>query len=478
MADAGLRASAREVEQGQPQQEMREKWGDSMEWETVEERSIAVAETALADPGSETPATRLLRTTTAIKELIVTQDQIFKEKKEALSRNQVRGVNTRGKGSIPMKNLQKENVTRMNSKLQMGGQLGKSRDDPNMKQNITFGTIGTLFNPNAIEVSKLSFKIKDNSVSSPNSKMADDVSPKSNLRIELSDKEKEAIHKPWENALIIRHWGKIFDKLGLGKRISEIWKLKVPPQLVNIGLGFLVMIPGCIKDRWKALLAGIIHVEGHFLYVRPWVPCFNPAHALREAFSSVPMPANIVQDGFHQQILVEGLSGFCMECGGTNHASMACHLSKLKEKGDTIPVEVPSEIGWRVVECRRKNTGKKDTVVRKTQISNSITASRPSLKAQTGKEMDLGLDVLGPRPLRGGKGKSQDFGAVEDLNISGFSAKCKHKQSEPSDTYNTLIVSPLQNRVEEPEIGNHNPPLLLDISQFKENYDLHKNTVD
>ncbi|KAF7801271.1 reverse transcriptase [Senna tora] len=389
---------------------------------------------------------------------------------------------------------------------------------------ISFGTVKHMEKVN--QVSNVIFNLcaKHDSEGKPPPLEVEIPIPK--ISIDFSAGEKEMIAKPWENALIIRLWGKVLDQAGLSHKISEIWKLKLIPQLINIVLGFFVVIPGCVEDKWKALLAGITFIDGHFLYVKSWIPCFNPSNALQEVFSPVwikmnnlpieffnpkvlvrignavgsflgmdepthsltlaryahicvlidlrkQIPPFIELNSFTQELIVEGGSGFCLECGCSNHSTASCRRKEVKEQGILNSNLESSDEGWQMVTNRRRGKGSRSTDDFRPQISNSnsdmSTKAHNNSKAHEFKWAKKKLGNQRNRPLQVGVSEGTNSVLFVNSNLVG-SAEPKLKSYAATYGSQSLSAVPdINEKQGSDENITQNPHLILDIAQLKEN---------
>ncbi|KAF7844395.1 reverse transcriptase [Senna tora] len=389
---------------------------------------------------------------------------------------------------------------------------------------ISFGTVKHMEKVN--QVSNVIFNLCANHDSEGKPPPLEVEIPIPKISIDFLAGEKEMIAKPWENALIIRLWGKVLDQAGLSHKISEIWKLKLVPQLINIGLGFFVVIPGCAEDKWKALLAGITFIDGHFLYVKPWIPCFNPSNALQEVFSPVwikmnnlpieffnpkvlvrignavgsflgmdepthsltlaryaricvlidlrkQIPPFIELNSFTQELIVEGGSGFCLECGCSNHSTASCRRKEVKEQGILNSNLESSDEGWQMVTNRRRGKGSRSTDDFRPQISNSnsdmSTKAHSNSKAHEFKWAKKKLGNQQNRPLQVGVSEGPNSVLFVNSNPVG-SAEPKLKSYAATYGSQSLSAVPdINEKQGSDENITQNPHLILDIAQLKEN---------
>ncbi|KAF7814603.1 reverse transcriptase [Senna tora] len=438
----------------------------------------------------------------------------------------------RNKGKKKQKDAQENQETNhAQLKLSIGETMERERQEDKSYQaqenSISFGTMEPASSPK--RVSNVIFNFANNIDLSEhprptNPEVEGKLQPK--ICVDIPSKEKELINKPWENTLIIRLWGKILDQPNLTYKISEAWKLKLIPQLVNIGLGFFVLISGCVEDRWKALLSGITFIDGHFLYVRPWVPCFNPASAIHEAFSSVwvrltnlpieffnpgvlvrignamgsflgmdepthsltlaryaricvlvdlkkKIPSAIDLTNYCQQVSVEGISGFCMECGGTSHSIAACRINTSKDLTYQNKGSVTEGDGWTVVKGRRRDEYRKGTEKKKENFQISKPPVRAHYKSTAQFKNSSQGSVGGPS--EGCKRNNMDLNPSGESSVRGIPADRSKSQSDltitPCEPVPSSIIPAVADNRDEKSKGKDikNPILILDISQFKEN---------
>ncbi|KAF7837230.1 uncharacterized protein G2W53_005712 [Senna tora] len=302
--------------------------------------------------------------------------------------------------------------------------------------------------------------------------------------IPMSKNEEQLMCSKWEHCIIVQLWGKILDQNTLMRKLENIWKLKLTPCLLNIGLGFFVTSFGCVEDRWKALLHGITFIDGHFLSVRPWLPRFIPMIALTEAVSPVwikldclpieffeksmlvkignclgefigidhpthnlelaryaricvvldlnnPPPPNLSIGGFLQSFTIEGTSGFCQGCGKISHSSAACPRQQI-----TPMTHFPAvEDDWVTV---KRQKGRKPVG---TQTNSKFENSNPDPN---------GPGILGPNPLGSGPQANasnsptthKDTSPAKPVHLQG-KGKDKFSKAKSKSTSSTSPTDPL-----------------------------------
>ncbi|KAF7826317.1 myb-like protein X [Senna tora] len=125
------------------------------------------------------------------------------------------------------------------------------------------------------------------------------------------------------------------------------------------------------EDYWKALLHGVIIINGHFLSVRKWEERFSPefigideaTHNLSKArFERIcilrdlskPLKQSIIINGFHQSVEFEGVHCFCGFCGMSGHDERVCQKANEKEPMiQKTPISYTPKDEWTTVRRKR-----------------------------------------------------------------------------------------------------------------------------
>lgn len=270
--------------------------------------------------------------------------------------------------------------------------------------------------------------------------------------VTFSADENKDFCSPWNESVIISLKGLFIDQSSLASKINSLWKLKSPPKLLNLGLGFFLVAFACLEDRWKAILGGPYAIDGHFLSLQLWKPKFDVRVAASEIISPVwiridnlpvefynhkalssignslgsfkgigpstfnltcmsfakicvimdlsfPLSDSVVVDGISLPISFEGNIGFCSNCGAINHSVSTCPSMSSPPRATSASHDPPSAAAW--VTVRKKGRGKAKVPSFSVDLPNKAGFSKDSnLKSLSpaGQGPVKQLQVFGPVP--------------------------------------------------------------------------------
>lgn len=93
----------------------------------------------------------------------------------------------------------------------------------------------------------------------------------------LTLEDKVRLYTPWENAVIIKLFGRRCNHQYLKAKLSALWKLKENLTLIDLGDDFYTIKFDLKESQSKVLREGPWFVTGHFISVRKWEPNFVPS---------------------------------------------------------------------------------------------------------------------------------------------------------------------------------------------------------
>ncbi|OMO87284.1 reverse transcriptase [Corchorus capsularis] len=240
--------------------------------------------------------------------------------------------------------------------------------------------------------------------------------------ITFSKEEKEAMRKPWRNALIVKLLGKVLGFSALTSRINQLWKLEGDYKVTDLEHDYFIIRFQKKVDYEHVLEGGPWIIGGHYLTVRQWRPNFMPSsdkiekliiwirfpnipveyfnmialkkmggkvgrvikidqvtdEGTRGKFARVcveldlskPLKPRLTVEGRDVLIEYEGLSLICFDCGIFGHRKSDCPLQKpssSEKEGEPQPSMVPETQEepkdqtygpWMMVQRRKRNPGK------------------------------------------------------------------------------------------------------------------------
>ena len=97
--------------------------------------------------------------------------------------------------------------------------------------------------------------------------------------VRLSKERKVRICTAWNNALIVKVFGKTIGYHYLVSRLSSLWKPVGKMDCIALGQDFFLIKFSLKEDHSRVLKNGPWFVSGHYLSIKRWEPNFKPSLA-------------------------------------------------------------------------------------------------------------------------------------------------------------------------------------------------------
>ena len=75
---------------------------------------------------------------------------------------------------------------------------------------------------------------------------------------------------PWQDALMIKLWGKTMSFLVLRDRLTSLWRLQGGFEMVDVGNGFFMVKFDFKEDKHKVITGGPWMLFDHYLAIQTW----------------------------------------------------------------------------------------------------------------------------------------------------------------------------------------------------------------
>nr|XP_023911415.1 uncharacterized protein LOC112023033 [Quercus suber]POF11677.1 uncharacterized protein CFP56_62253 [Quercus suber] len=200
--------------------------------------------------------------------------------------------------------------------------------------------------------------------------------PLGEVAVRLSGVRKASIRAAWNNALIVKVFGKTVGYHFMVSSLTKLWKLEGKMVCIALGHDFFLIRFSVKKDYSRVLRNGLWFVAGHYLSIRRWEPNFQPSSAnmsavamwirlpelpieyyeesvlrdigravgpvlkvdthtaleVRGRFARICVQVNLDEpivkairvSGIRQPVQYEGLSSLCFSCGRVGHKAEGC----------------------------------------------------------------------------------------------------------------------------------------------------------
>nr|XP_009779035.1 PREDICTED: uncharacterized protein LOC104228289 [Nicotiana sylvestris]XP_016454315.1 PREDICTED: uncharacterized protein LOC107778548 [Nicotiana tabacum] len=237
--------------------------------------------------------------------------------------------------------------------------------------------------------------------------------------IPISVEEKYRLYKPWENAVIIKVYGRKVEHQLLRQKVYALWKPTENLPLIDLGSDFFLLKFQKEENKVHALRGGPWFVLNHFLSVRQWEPKFKASetqltssaiwlrlpelptefydyHILKklgqkvgkflsmdvctsnttrgqyarlcvEVLLNQPLKTHLYIGDHKQTILYEGLNLLCITCGCMGHNQRTCpstgkitpSTDNAKQEQNMSVTRANAQEEWKLVQFPNKYANKR-----------------------------------------------------------------------------------------------------------------------